>query len=89
MLNADTAPYFNTCPRCGAGGFECLKTHSYCVDCNYSPDLLSYHESSGDDLPIPPWAAKAYKQIQSNKKRKVIELVPQDKKPNHRKGKAA
>jgi hypothetical protein len=38
MLNADTAPYFCTCPRCGVGGLEHLPTHSHCVNCLYVED---------------------------------------------------
>ena len=25
------------CPRCRTRGYEVLKTHAYCLDCNYSP----------------------------------------------------
>lgn len=57
------------CPRCDERSFEQLATHSHCLCCNYSPDLLNYKKSSvrlsGDDLPIPPWAAKAVEQEHS------------------------
>ena len=54
MLNADQAPYFHTCPRCGVGGLERLSTHAYCFECNYS-------EIYGEDefLAIPRWAIAA------------------------------
>ena len=29
----------DTCPRCGQEGFEQLSEHSYCVACNYAPEL--------------------------------------------------
>jgi hypothetical protein len=50
--------YLRTCPRCNERGYEVLKTHAYCVSCNYSPDLMDQPTSS-DDLPIPTWAEKA------------------------------
>ena len=50
MLNADRAPYFLTCPRCGEGGLEQLATHSYCVNCNYFEV-----KDSGEILSIPDW----------------------------------
>ena len=49
--------YLRTCPRCNERGYEVLKTHAYCVSCNYSPDLMD-RPSSPDDLPIPAWAEK-------------------------------
>lgn len=27
------------CPRCWESGYQIFSTHSYCVDCNYSPDF--------------------------------------------------
>ena len=36
MLMADTIPQWDTCPRCKFKSFERLKTHSHCVNCNYS-----------------------------------------------------
>ena len=30
--------YVNQCPRCGSISFEHLATHSYCWECNYSPE---------------------------------------------------
>ena len=57
MLNADQAPYFETCPRCGAGGLEVLRTHAFCVNCNYDEIYFV------DDLlySIPDWALEAVK----------------------------
>ncbi len=49
--------YLRTCPRCNDRSYEVLKTHAYCVSCNYSPDLTDQRLSS-DDLPIPAWAEK-------------------------------
>ncbi len=56
MLNADQAPYFHTCPRCGVGGLERLSTHAYCFECNYSE---SYDE--GEFLAIPKWVLETLK----------------------------
>lgn len=56
MLNADQAPYFDVCPRCGEGGLETLKTHAFCVNCNYE-------EIYDDELcVIPRWALSAVKE---------------------------
>lgn len=51
------------CPRCNEKTYELLKTHSYCLCCNYSPDLIDYRRKSADDLPIPPWAAEAVMEV--------------------------
>jgi hypothetical protein len=56
MLNADKAPRFDSCPRCGDGGLQIFSTHSYCVGCNYSDVYWS-----GEFLAIPAWAQKAFK----------------------------
>lgn len=74
MLNADRAPYFETCPRCGDGGFERLSTHSHCVGCNYS------EEFNADALgAIPPWVTEALKSCRAQPIRlraEKGELVP-------------
>ena len=62
MLNADQAPYFETCPRCGIGGYERLSTHSHCVGCNYSPDFEAMWEPA-----IPQWAIDALKEADRQK----------------------
>lgn len=43
---------YGRCPRCGSLSLEHLQTHSYCWECNYSPDLdRSRHlKTKGDDL---------------------------------------
>lgn len=43
---------FSHCPRCSSHGYEVLNTHSYCVDCNYSPDF------EREEKAIPSWALK-------------------------------
>jgi len=56
MLNADKVPYFYTCPRCGVDGLETLKTHAFCVNCNYEAIF-------NDGLyVIPRWALDAVKE---------------------------
>lgn len=30
--------YHGKCPRCGCHSMEHLRTHSFCWECNYSPD---------------------------------------------------
>lgn len=49
--------YWRTCPRCNDSCYEVLRTHAYCVSCNYSPDLVD-RPMSTDDLPIPTWTKK-------------------------------
>lgn len=51
--------YLRTCPRCNDQSYEILKTHAFCVSCNYSPDLLVHTKKLSADLPIPSWATKA------------------------------
>ena len=80
-----------TCPRCGERTFEKLVTHSYCLCCNYAPDLLSYRKSksSGDELPIPTWAAEAVAQMKSIKAHAVVQQLPLHLKSKNKKGTAA
>ncbi|MGE4233536.1 MAG: hypothetical protein AB7F43_09430 [Bacteriovoracia bacterium] len=40
------------CPRCGSSGFESLRSHSYCAECNYSP-------ADEEASMIPDWALEA------------------------------
>ncbi len=60
--------YISKCPRCDEKSYEKLKTHSYCVCCNYSPDLDDCISLKADDLSIPQWATDAIKSEKSNKK---------------------
>ena len=46
--------WFSICPRCCERGYEILETHSYCVNCNYSPDF-----SETTQPLIPDWALEA------------------------------
>lgn len=69
MLKADQAPYFETCPRCGVGGLETLKTHAFCVNCNYE-------EIYDDEFCVTPrWALDAIMEASKPKKKdpKIIE----------------
>ncbi len=56
-MNADMAPYFETCPRCGEGGLEILKTHAFCINCNYEEFY------SEEFLTIPQWALDVLKTV--------------------------
>lgn len=50
---------FSDCPRCGERGFEKLRTHAFCVNCNYE-------EIYSDELcVIPQWAIDAIKAAKS------------------------
>ena len=69
MLRADQAPYFETCPRCRVGGLERLKTHTYCVNCNYE------EVGSSEIGAIPQWAIDAIKHADQDRKRKRSELL--------------
>jgi hypothetical protein len=48
---ADKIPVFSICPRCAERGYDRLRTHAYCVSCNYSPDFEA-------ELSVPPWVLK-------------------------------
>jgi len=48
---ADQIPVFSICPRCAERGYDRLRTHAYCVSCNYSPDFE-------EELSVPPWVLK-------------------------------
>lgn len=39
------------CPRCSELTFEKLRTHAYCMECNYCPDIDDYHPKR----PIEHW----------------------------------
>lgn len=69
MLNADRAVRLNTCPRCGVGGYEVLKSHAYCLECNYT----NYFDT--DELQIIPKWVKPFLRKSKNKKREREELV--------------
>lgn len=70
MLNADQASHFHSCPRCGTGGLERLRTHAFCVNCNYD-------EVYSDELcVIPQWAIDALKTARP--KSIVRELRPKE-----------
>lgn len=47
------------CPRCNEKAFEKLSTHSYCLCCGYTPDLIGYRVKQEDNSIIPNWALKA------------------------------
>ena len=47
------------CNRCGWNGFEKLPTHSYCTNCNYSPD--ADYVNGENYAVIPDWAIAALK----------------------------
>ena len=32
--------YFSECPRCGDESYEKLITHTYCINCNFSPEVI-------------------------------------------------
>jgi len=45
---SDQVIILNTCPRCEYAGFERLKTHSYCVNCGYSPEFQESEINEGN-----------------------------------------
>lgn len=47
------------CPRCGEESFEKLRTHSHCLQCNFSPDLDDPYEKE----PVMNWVVKAVPRI--------------------------
>jgi hypothetical protein len=33
---------YSQCPKCGFFAMECLRTHSHCWECNYSPEAVRH-----------------------------------------------
>ncbi len=64
MLNADRAIRMATCPRCGVGGYETLKSHGHCVKCNYNDMSMSE-----EMLAIPDWAITVLKSLKPKRKK--------------------
>lgn len=58
----------NSCPRCGDRSFEILNTHSHCYSCNFTPEIYAadFHQSDGDDLPIPKWVMEFLSSVDSS-----------------------
>jgi uncharacterized OB-fold protein len=48
------------CPRCGYESYEHLRSHSYCQECNYCPDL-DWTRQPEQELSISSWAVDAFK----------------------------
>lgn len=46
---------FTFCPRCDSRAYQILKTHSFCIECNYSPTL----DGAEDEPLIPAWALES------------------------------
>ena len=62
---------FCNCPRCGERGLEKLRTHAFCVNCNYD-------EIYSDELcVIPQWAIDALKTVKP--KSIVLEIRAKEK----------
>jgi hypothetical protein len=59
MSEDDFVIHLERCNRCGWRGFEKLTTHSYCTNCNFSPDADDV--SGGTYAVIPDWAIAALK----------------------------
>jgi hypothetical protein len=77
------------CPRCQDETYERFSTHAYCHSCNYSPDFSIQRRQCGDDLPIPPWAHEAIKQMNKQKSVAALMPLPMNQKPKSKKGSAA
>lgn len=78
-----------TCPRCNERTFEKLATHSHCLCCGYSHDLLIFEKQTSDDLPIPPWALEAFYKTQSEKTKSAFNENNLNENPKNKKGSAA
>ena len=51
---------FKECNRCGSSSYENLKTHGYCIDCNYSSEADDPYDDN--NRPIPNWAIIAIRE---------------------------
>lgn len=78
MLKADQAPYFHSCPRCGIGGFETLRTHGFCVNCNYEE-----HYGSDELCVIPDWALEALKTAKPKSIVRELRPVEREESPEY------
>ena len=77
------------CPRCQDETYERFSTHAYCHSCNYSPDFSIQRRQCGDDLPIPPWAHEALKEMNTQKRKVALMPLPLNQKSKSKKGSAA
>ncbi len=66
--------YLKNCPRCTERSYEVLRTHSYCINCNYSSDVMNRESMSTNNLPIPEWAAKVASERRSPKSNNLISI---------------
>ena len=73
---SDIIPNFSYCPRCGQKGYDVLRTHSYCVECNFCPDLDDY------DRVVPKWVK--YRIVDSETFAKNISKRPRDLQPKEK-----
>jgi len=64
--------HFHQCPRCGFNSYEQLKTHSYCYECNYCPDLDCTREVQKENQ-VPQWAINFIKGIDVEEQKEVIQ----------------
>ena len=62
---------FSYCPRCNGKSYEHLATHSYCVNCNYSPTTDEKY-----DYAIPQWALEFLKEGNSVDEAALLPLGP-------------
>ena len=77
------------CPRCQDETYERFSTHAYCYSCNYSPDFSVQRMQCADDLPIPPWAFEAVKEMNDQKLVGAPMPLPIRQKTKSKKGSAA
>lgn len=77
------------CPRCQDETYERFSTHAYCHSCNYSPDFSIQRMQCADDLPIPPWALEAIKQMNTQNLVGALMPLPMKQKIKTKKGSAA
>ena len=64
MSEDDFVINLERCNRCGWNGYENLKTHSHCTNCNFSPEA---DDVSGNSYAvIPDWAIRALESSEFN-----------------------
>ena len=66
--------YLKNCPRCTERSYEVLKTHAYCMNCNFSFDVMYRGRVSVDDLSIPVWVAKIAREPRSLSSNNLISI---------------
>ena len=65
------------CSKCGWRSYEVLRTHSYCINCNYF-ELDEEEEENYFELPIEPMAKAKQKKKPKSRPSKMLVIYKND-----------